>query len=430
MLEKLKSFRAFISPLAAFFVGTMLTSLAFSLLSSSLAIRLNAQVSTFTSGIVMSLYYVGYILATLSSYKIINRVGHVRAFSAYISILSALVLLHAVYFSAIYWAFLRLMEGYCLASATICLESWLNSRSNNKNRGVVMSFYMVTTYLGAACGQLLLNMPDESGMLTLIVISVLYSVALVPISLTALPSPDVSKHKSMSLKQLYTTAPVGVVGCIVSGVLVGGVYTLGPIYAEKTGLPLYGVSLFMFFCILGGMLAQTPIGRLSDKMDRRFVMMWCSGGLFLVAPWLHIFVSGETWQLIGAALLLGCGTFVLYPICVSHVNDKIDDEERVEACGLLILLQSVGMVLGPIMISYLMQKFGAISFPLAFSVANGVFVLFAFKHISFKPNVDYVTQSKTDPVPVTQSHVYPEIAKFDTLVDMAKKSLLRKKGRL
>ncbi|MBS4773716.1 MAG: MFS transporter [Proteobacteria bacterium] len=421
LLDLLRSVKTLASPLTAFFIGTLFTCSAYGLLSSSLAIRLNAaDVPTFYSGIILSVYYVGYIFATLFSYRIINRVGHIRAFSAYISILSALVLLHAVYFSPLYWGFLRLLEGYCLASALICLESWLNTRSNNKNRGIIMSLYMITSYLGAAFGQLLLNIPDKMGFVIFIFVSVLYSVALVPISLTALPSPDVSKHKSMSLKRLYCVSPVGVAGCIVSGVLVGSVYTLGAIYAEKSGLSLANVSFFMFFTILGGMLIQLPVGRLSDHMDRRFVMMWASGLLFLIAPWIQLFVTEGLPQLIACGMLLGAGTFILYPICVSHVNDKIEDDERTEAAGMLIMLQSLGMIFGPVVISLAMQLFGAISFLLAFSVANGFFVLFALRFIAFRPDANYIAVTKTDPVPLTPTHVYTEITRPDTLMDKAK----------
>ena len=429
MLEKLQNIRAVFSPLTAFFIGTLFTCSAYGLLSSYLALRLNgAHVPMFYTGIIMSVYYVGYIFATLSSYKIINRVGHIRAFSAYISILSALVLLHAVYFNPLYWGILRLSEGYCLASSLMCLESWLNTRSNNKNRGIIMSVYMVTTYLGSAFGQLFLNIPDPQGFVLLIVVSFLYSVALVPISLTALPTPDISRHKAMSLRELHQKAPMGVVGCIVSGVFVGSVYVLGAIYAQKSGLDISRTSLFMFFCILGGMSAQIPVGRLSDKMDRRFIMMWISGGLFVVAPWLHFFMTESVWELAAASLLLGSGVFVLYPICVSHVNDMIDDDARTEASGLLIMLQSVGMIAGPVIISFLMQVFGSMSFLVSFSVVSGAFVLYALKNVTFRPDVGYIAVTKTDPVPMMPTHVFTKITQDDTLLDKAKSLFVEKKS--
>lgn len=419
--ESIKSLEKLASPLTAFFIGTMFTCAAYGLLSSTLALRLNAMpITTAEAGLVLSVYYVGYIFASLSSYRIINRVGHIRAFSVYISVLSALVLLHSISPNPLYWGVLRFLEGYCLSSAMMCLESWLNTRTKNQNRGIIMSLYMVTTYLGSAWGQLLITVPDANGVIIFILVSVLYSIALVPISLTALPAPDISIHKSMSLLRLYKISPVGVVGCIVSGVMVGSVYILGAIYASKSGLSLDRISLFMFFIITGGMLAQIPVGKLSDRMDRRFVVMWESGILFLIAPWVHLFIGGALWELIGVSLILGAAVFVMYPLCVSHVNDLIDDSERVEASGMLILLQSIGMIFGPIVISYTMEIWGAISFLVAFSAVNGFLVLFAFSRITFRPNVNYVDNTPTDPIPMSPTHMFNKLAQDSSLLDRAK----------
>ncbi len=425
--EFIQSLQVVVSPLTAFFAGTLLTCCAYGLLSSTLALRLAENgVSTFASGIILAAYYLGYIFASLSSYKIINRVGHIRAFGAYLSVLSALVLLHALSFNPIFWGVLRLLEGYCLGSALMCLESWLNTRSNNKNRGVLMSLYMLTTYLGAGTGQLMLNIPDGSGVIVYILVSILYSIALVPISLTALPSPDISVHKDISLVYLYKISPIGVVSCIVSGVFVGSFYTLGAIYTHEIGLDLSQTALFMSFGIFGGMLAQLPVGRLSDKFDRRFVLMWACGLLFFVAPWIHVLIDNGRWELIAAAAILGSGTFILYPISVSHVNDLISDSERIHASGMLILLQSIGMIAGPIGISFLMQHFGAMWFLLSFSVASGAFVLFALRHIFFHPELHYVNVTPTDPVPVSPTHAFSNLAQNTSLVDKAKELFVNK----
>lgn len=412
--EFFKSLNKLISPLSAFFLGTIFTCCAYGLLSSYLALRLNAgTIPTSYVGIILAVYYVGYIFASLSSYKIINRVGHIRAFSTYISLLSALVLMHALSIQPWYTGTLRLLEGYCLGSAMMCLESWLNTRTSNQNRGLIMSIYMITTYLGSAVGQLFLNIPDPGGFVIFIAVSVMYSIALVPISLTALPTPDISKHESMSLKRIYNISPVGVIGCIVSGVMVGSIYTLGAIYAHKVGLDVKNVSFFMFFVIIGGMLAQLPVGRLSDKTDRRFVLMYESGVLFLIVPWLHNLINDGIGELVVMALLLGAAAFVMYPICVSHVNDKIDDCDRVEASGMLILLQSIGMITGPIAISAAMQFYGPISFLLAFSLINGLYMLFCLKQIIFQPQSDYINISPTTPVPVAPTHVFSHLAQDD-----------------
>ena len=425
--EYIKPIEALISPLSAFFAGTVLVCMGYALLTSTLSIRMDSfGVSASGIGIVLSLYYIGYIAASMSAFKIINKVGHIRAFSAYVSIFSALVLLHIFYFSLTTWGLLRMAEGYCIGSAMMCLESWLNARASNKNRGLLMSLYMVTTYLGSGLGQLLLNLPDPMGVVPYVAVSVIFSVALVPISLTALPTPNITLVQKMSLKDLFKISPVGVVGCLCSGVFVGAFYNLGTIYAKQSGLDLAQTSLFMFAGIIGGMCAQIPLGRISDFFDRRFVMMWVCGAMFVIAPWIHLFIDNGTWQLMVAAFVLGACTFVVYPICVSHVNDQIGDDNRVKASGMLIMLQSVGMIVGPIVISYLMEWFGAISFLLAMSIIAGGFVLFAFHYIA-RREVNYVANTPTQPLPAEQTPVFPSLASNDSIMDKAKNILAEKK---
>ena len=427
MLEHFKSLEKIVSPLTAFFFGTVLTCCAYGLLSSTLALRLAENSNnTFAAGIILAMYYTGYIAASITSYHIINKVGHIRAFSTYISLFSGIVLLHFFSQNLYFWGALRFLEGYCIGSAFMCLESWLNARTTNQNRGLIMALYMVTTYLGSGLGQLLLNIPSPDGILVYITVSIIFSVALVPVSLTALPAPDISLAQSMKLSELYRTSPVGTIGCLCSGVFVGAFYTLGTVYAAQNGLDIAQTSIFMFCGILGGMLAQIPVGRLSDRLDRRFVIMWTCGAMFLAAPWIQFFLNSGTALLSLSALLLGACTFIIYPICVSHINDLIDDSRRTNASGRLIMLQSIGMIIGPIIISFAMQHFGPICFPLAFSAVAGLFVLFAFKHIACRP-IHYVDITPATPQPITVTPVYHKVTQSDTIIDKAKDLLSEKK---
>lgn len=410
----LKIFRQILSPLSAFFMGTMFACLGFALLSSVLAIRLSQNgASTTLAGVVLSLYYLGYIIASQSAYKIINKVGQIRAFSAFVSVFSALALMHYFSPNPSYWGLLRLMEGYCIGSSFMCLESWLNTRTSNQTRGMIMAIYMLISYLGAGVGQLMLNLADKSGVFIYILVSIIFSLALVPISLTALPTPDLSIAKSMSLLKIYKKTPVGVMGCIISGVLVGMFYSLGVIYAHKVGLTLKQTSFFMFFGIIGGMLAQIPLGRLSDVFDRRFVLMYICGVAFFIIPWLHLFINDGGWHLAISTMLLGVCTFSLYPISVSHVNDMIKDDERVGTSGMMIMLQSVGLIVGPIVVAFFMQEFGEFSFILSYSVICGFFVLYVLKDIAKHPNITYVEVTKTDPIPLSASSILPELLSDD-----------------
>lgn len=255
LILRLEHLKALVSPLSAFFLGTALTCCAYALLTSYLSLKMAQNgISTGTAGLVLSAYYAGYVLAALSAYHIINKAGHIRAFSSYISIFSALVLMHFYSQNPLFWGILRLFEGYCLGSAMMCLESWLNTRANNDNRGTIMSLYMITTYLGSSLGQLLLNIPTQNGVTIYVTVSVLFSIALVPVSLTALPTPDITVYRSMSLSRLYKVSPEGVVGCVVSGIFVG-IFTrsaryIPPITACRSNKPPFSCfSAFWAACL-------------------------------------------------------------------------------------------------------------------------------------------------------------------------------------
>ena len=427
MKEKLDALKTLLSPLTTFFSGSMLATCAFGLLSSILSLRLNASgISTYFSGIVMALYYVGYIFAATRAHKMINKIGHIRSFGVYISVVSSLVLMHSFLANPSFWGLLRFLEGYCVGGCTMCLESWLNTRAHNKNRGLIMSLYMVTSYLGAGLGQLMLNIPDQNGMVIYIIISILFSLAFLPISLTALPAPEINFHKSLSIATLYKKSPVGIVGLVCSGLMVGSFYALGPIYTQKAGFSLTETSLFMFFGILGGLSAQIPVGRLSDKMDRRLVMMGSCALLFFIAPSIHILMSSGIVLLAMGAFFLGTCTFVLYPICVSHINDLIDDSERVKTSGILILMQGIGLICGPIIVSFFMDKFGDISFVSASSIIAGSFFFYTLRQIKIKPDINYTSVTPTDPIPMAPTAAFNELSTKDTMVDLIKKRVARK----
>ncbi|MFV0626874.1 MAG: MFS transporter [Alphaproteobacteria bacterium] len=424
---KWENFKNLTSPLTAFFLGTGLACCAYALMTSILSVRLDQHgLSTSKAGLVLVLYYVGYIFASLESYKVINRVGHIRSFAAHISAFAALSLTHAFYYDPMFWGILRLLEGYCIGTATMCLESWLNTRANNKNRGTIMSFYMITTYLGSSLAQLMLNIPDKSEVIIYMIVSILFSISLIPITLTALPTPDITKHKSMPLLELYKKTPVGVIACFVSGCFVGTFYMLGAIYTKKLEFSMQETSLFMFCGVFGGMLVQLPIGKLSDKMDRRFVMIGACTILCLITPFMpHAILHNKLYLTIFSGLLGAC-TFIIYPVCVSHINDLIDDSERIQASGKLILMQGSGLILGPIIVSALMEKFGNNSFAYSFGGISLVFILFTLVAFILKPKIQYIRNTPTEPIPTATTQVFDHLATKDTLFEMKTKNFFRK----
>lgn len=428
---KWQDFKNLASPLTAFFLGTGLACCAYALMTSIFSVRLEQHgLSTSKAGIVLALYYVGYIFASLESYRIINRVGHIRSFAAHISAFAALALTHSFFYNPVLWAVLRLLEGYCIGTATMCLESWLNTRANNKNRGTIMSFYMITTYLGSSLAQLMLNIPDKGEVVIYMIVSILFSISLIPITLTALPTPDITKHKTMPIKELYKKTPIGVIACFVSGCFVGSFYMLATIYTKRLGFDMHQTSFFMFCGVFGGMLVQLPIGKLSDKMDRRFVMIGACVVLGIVAPIMHYTITQSSLYLVCFSALFGASTFIIYPVCVSHINDLIDDSERVQASGKLILMQGSGLIFGPIFVSFMMQHFGNVSFVFCFSGISLFFVLFAAVGFIFRPRANYIRNTPTEPIPTATTRAFDTLATKDNLFDMKNKSFFRKIRKL
>lgn len=415
------SFKNVIYPLTALFLGTMFICCAYSSLGSVLALKLNQSgTPTTISGLILAIYYLGGIFAAFTAPRFINKIGHIRSFAVFAASLSILVLGHSFSSDRIYWTILRLAEGYSISAITMCLESWINTRANNKNRGMIISVYMVTSYLGASLGQLFLNIQDSSGILLYILISILFSFALMPISLTTLPAPSIQTPKTMPYRKVYAASPVGFLCCVTSGVLVGSFYMLGTIYASNIGLSLKETSMFMFFGVMGGLLAQFPLGKLSDMMDRRYILLGIAIFLTILAPAVHFFVLQGGMSLIISTMLLGAGVFTLYPISVSHVNDLIKDDERISASGKLILTQNIGLVMGPILVSAGMSLFGTAFFMAAFAIIPIFFIVFTLKHIKIKPDINYLNITPTQPIPTAPASTFNELAQDDTLLERAK----------
>lgn len=431
-MEILKSFwtmlKAVVSPLSAFLTGTALVCCGYASLNSTFGLRLNlSNTPMFLSGFILSCYYLGSITASISAYKFINKVGNIRAFSAFTSLLSAFVLFHIFSENPFLLVLLRFGEGYCIGTINLCMESWLNTRATNKNRGLIMSLYMVTTYLGSGIGQLSLNIPDENGVLVYVLISVIFSVALIPISLTALPAPNIQIFKSSSIKEAFRLSPVGFVCCIVSGVLVGSFYLLGTIYASSIGMSIKDVSLFMSFGVFGGLIAQIPLGRLSDLTDRRHVLFYICCALGFIVPTADFLIIKGGWYLIILTMLLGACTFTLYPISVSHVNDLVSNEQRIHISGMLILAQSIGLISGPIIVSAGMSLFGPDFFMVAYFLFPTFFIIFTLNRIWKKPDINYVSVTPTHPMPTAPTHAFADLATHNSFLDKAKEIFSEKK---
>ena len=360
-------------------LGVGLLVLGNALIGILLPLRMTAaQVAPALSGLVMSSYYLGLMLGCLLAQGVIRRVGHIRAFAAFAALLTAAFMAHALFAAVLAWTLFRVMTGFCMAGLYATIESWLNVKSSNANRGQVLSLYMITSYFATLLGQLLVNSRELAGVELFCLGGLASALSLVPVVLTRVEGPELGAIQPMRLDELYRLSPLGVTATFGAGLLSGAFSGMGAIYAGGLGLSVLEVSLFMGAAIFGGFVLQWPIGRLSDRFDRRSVMLGMLGGAVLAS--LVLCLLGYAGSALIPVLLvvtgLGGALAVLYPLAVAQTFDYVDRGRMVAASSGLLLCWALGATLGPLAAALLMQVLGAWALFLHLAVVS--IALFAF----------------------------------------------------
>lgn len=311
--------------------------------------------SSSTLGLIQTGYYTGFVLGTLMVPRMIATVGHVRSLAALASLCSITLLLHGLWPAALFWMLIRTLAGACMVGIYIVIESWLQEQTTNEQRGHIFSAYMTITFLGMGIGQLLLLTGDIQSMQLFALASVLMSAGLIPVALTRVKEPPIVEAQRLGLARIYRTSPTGFIGAVFAGLGTGAFWGLGPVMAVGIGMEPSGVAGFMAITILGSILMLWPIGRMSDRFDRRTVLIWVcvlAGLSALIALWL-IGIRTELVMIGGA--LYGATGFSIYAISASHTNDHIEPEHMVGAASSLQLLYAMGAIIGPVLAGVLMQ---------------------------------------------------------------------------
>jgi MFS family permease len=317
---------------------------------------------TLLAGFMLAAYYLGYMAGSMMTPGMVNTVGHVRVFAALTSVASVLILVQGVFVDPLSWTLIRILFGFCFAGIYVVAESWLNGRVDNEHRGLLLSIYMLICYGGLGLGQLLLNVADPRSTLLFILVSVLISIAMVPMSLTPASAPEITVAKRISPRELFRRSPTGVAGVAVSGAVSACLFSLGAIYANGKGFSTLQVSLFMAVAILAGCASQLPVGRISDRMDRRTVLIAVCilAAATAMAAWWLANVSRTGFYVMIAAY--GAMSLTLYSLSSAHVNDLVPDEEKLGASSTLILVNGVGAFIAPIIVAGVMQLLGVDTF--------------------------------------------------------------------
>jgi len=343
-----------------------------------LAVRADQEgFATTITGLVMSSFYIGFLLGSMMTPKITTRVGHIRVFAALAALASAAILIHAVFVQVPVWIALRFVSGFCFAGLYIVAESWLNDRATNETRGKLLSLYMVVSYLGVGAGQLLLNLAEPGEYLLFILTSVLISIAVVPLLLSAGSPPAFRESVNINLRELFFLSPLGIVSMFAVGLVTATFFALGPVYGQRIGLDIENISYFMAAAVAGTVILQGPVGALSDRFDRRIVLTVVTL-LAALAAVICVPLSQDS----NLALLLSVGLFgglaiPLYSICIAYTNDHLHPSQMIAASGALVLTSGLGAVLGPILIAIIMDRFGDQMFFWSMGGVHGLMGLYA-----------------------------------------------------
>lgn len=311
---------------------------------------------TYVIGMIMSMYFVGFMLGSHYVPKLIRGVGHIRVFSALASIASTTVLFHGLFPNEFAWGVIRAVTGFSYAGLYIVIESWLNQAATNKTRGKMMATYLVILYTSMAVGQYLLTLADPKDMDLFVVASILITMAVLPISLSSRPAPQFSAPAKVSIKEMFRASPLGIYGVFASGVAASTLFSIGPVYAAQAGFSRPEIATFMALVIAGGVLMQFPIGWASDKFDRRKVLIFAAAMTAFSCGFAYSMHMLENhYGIFLAMFMIGGTALTIYGLASAHTNDHLTKEQTVAASASMIFINGTGSIIGPLLSSALMN---------------------------------------------------------------------------
>ena len=346
----------------ALLLGMMLLMVGNGLQGTLLGVRGEAfGFSTNEMAIVMSAYFVGFLGGSRMAPDMIRRVGHVRVFAALASFISAVLILYPTFANPWAWTLGRVIIGFCFSGVYVTAESWLNNSATNETRGQALSLYMMMQMVGIVTAQALLVVPDATGYVLFIIPSVLVSISFAPILLSISPTPAFDTAKPMSLRELVTISPLGCVGMFLLGGVFSAQFGMSAVYGAERGLSLAQISMFVSSFYIGATLMQYPLGWVSDRMDRRLLILAVAvvGG---AGSLLGMFMGGVFPVLLVAAFFVGGMTNPLYSLLIAYTNDFLEHDDMAAASGGMVFINGVGAVTGPLITGWVMGQFGAHAF--------------------------------------------------------------------
>ena len=382
-------------------VAALLSSYGLLLLANGLfgtLIGLRTQIESFSTavtGLIVAAYFVGLFAGGIQAVRVVAAVGHIRSFAAFASIMSVTALGLVLVVDHFAWAVLRFVGGFCMAGMIVATESWLNERCTNETRGQVMAFYMITNYLAASLGQFILPLGDPADFELFCVASIIYSLALVPVLLTRATAPRPSPPERASMPELWRVSPLGLIGAMAAGVVNTNFQGLAPVFAFGQGFTVTQTSVFMATGIVGGLVLQWPMGRLSDRIDRRTVLAGVALGTAAASYGVAVVTetAGGTFTgMLVLVVLYGGLSSTVYSLCAAHTNDFAPPDKLAQTASGLLIAYGVGASTGPVLTSNLMEMFGPSTLFVVNAAVHGSLGVFALVRMFQRPPIPKAQQ--------------------------------------
>ncbi|MEL6678017.1 MAG: MFS transporter [Pseudomonadota bacterium] len=372
---------------------------------------------TNTMSWIMAAYFVGFLGGSRITPRLIRRVGHVRVFAALGSLVSAAFILYAAFADPIAWAVMRLLVGFCFSGLYVVAESWLNDSATNETRGQALSAYVIMQMLGIVTAQVLVNFGDPGGYVLFVVMSVLVSISFAPILLSVSPAPVFQTTKPMGLRDLFRASPLGFIGTFFMGAIFSALFGMAPVFGTEKGLSVAEISIFVALIYVGGLVAQFPIGWLSDRMDRRRLIFGVTAGGAVAIVGAMLLPSSFA-VLSFAAVLIGAVSNPLYSLLLAYTNDFLDHDGMAAAAGQLMFVNGCGAIIGPFIVGWAMSSFGADSYFWFIAAMLGAVAIYALYRMTQRAAPTSDETSTYAAVLPTASPVLVEVAQ-EVAIEMA-----------
>ena len=344
-----------VAPFIALYASVFLLMAGVGLLGTYLPLRLTVDgLATQVIGFIMSAYFFGMCIVALYCHRLIRSVGHIRAFAAFAATTTSVVILHGLFISPILWGSLRFLAGLSTIGLYTVIESWLNECTIPTLRGRVMSVYMFMSYLGMSGSQYLLNIGPVQDTRIFLIIGLLIILCIIPVVVTRSIHPELPHFDQFNMLRLVRRAPVGMIGCFLAGLIVGAFYATVPVFCHDIGLSVKDLSIVMSATILGGLLLQWPVGVLSDRFDRTYMLAGLCLAVALTSTALVFAADISFFLFLVVMILFGGLIFTIYPVSIARAHDLFDADDIVPASSVLLLCDCIGGTLGPVAASLTM----------------------------------------------------------------------------